>query len=217
MTKKQEKRGLYNLLAWPSIYEAIQIVLGAYSGRKKIVEAHITIERGMSMLDLGCGSGVVLDYLPPLQYVGIDNNMKQIANARKKRNAQGTFIFCDFSEAEKLGSACFDLILAGGLLHHLDDARCSELFFVAQKLLKPSGKLVTIDPAYTTQQHWVSRLLARLDSGRHVRTPEAYKNLSQVFFDDVTITIHNDLLRVPYTNSVLTCRTLHAEKNHAAR
>ena len=66
-----------------------------------------------------------------------------------------------------LGGRRFDVVLAMGLLHHLDDAECAALIGFAHASLDPGGRLVTIDPAYAPEQARVARWLIGRDRGEH--------------------------------------------------
>jgi hypothetical protein len=50
------------------------------------------------------------------------------------------------------------------------------------------------------------RLLLKMDRGRFVRTPDAYVRLAREVFSDVQAVICHDLLRLPYTHNIMTCR-----------
>jgi hypothetical protein len=55
-------------------------------------------------------------------------------------------------------------------------------------------------------QHPVAKVLARMDRGGNVRQPEEYRALAAKSFDVVEQTMRHDMLRLPYTHLILTCR-----------
>jgi hypothetical protein len=65
--------------------------------------------------------------------------------------------------------------------------------------------MVTIDPALTTPQHWMARLIIRNDRGRHVRSATEYELLVRPAFSKVVMEVRTDLLRLPYTHVIMQC------------
>ena len=107
----------------------------------------------MKIVDFGCGPGSIIEYLPnQMEYVGIEPEIYYIDSAKKKYGDRGSFI-CEKIEyylPEKMNYC--DIALAGGLLHHLDDENSAKLLKTANNVLKPGGRLVTIDNIYIKNQ-----------------------------------------------------------------
>lgn len=97
----------------------------------------------------------------------------------------------------------FDVILISAVLHHLTDDEIGSMLKHASTILKPDGRLVSIDPTIDDGQHPLARLIARLDRGRYVRTTDRYRELVQRQFTPVEIIIRHDLLRIPYTQCIM--------------
>jgi SAM-dependent methyltransferase len=97
----------------------------------------------------------------------------------------------------------FDIVLATGLLHHLNDDEASRLFELASSALKPGGRLITLDGCYVKGQSWLARSIISRDRGKYVRTQVEYLSLASNFFKDIQISIHHDLIRIPYTHIVM--------------
>ena len=51
----------------------------------------------------------------------------------------------DLAHIDRLGAGSFDIVIAHGLLHHLDDRQATELFALARAALRPGGRLIIID------------------------------------------------------------------------
>jgi SAM-dependent methyltransferase len=98
----------------------------------------------------------------------------------------------------------FDLIIVSALLHHLDDAEAQALFSRLAGLLRPNGRVVTIDNVWLPKQHFVAKFTNRMDSGLNVRTPEQYTNLVAHLPLRVEPRIYRDLLRIPYDHFCMT-------------
>jgi cyclopropane fatty-acyl-phospholipid synthase-like methyltransferase len=170
-----------------------------------LVRDHVRPTEQASILDLGCGTGELLDYLPvTVKYLGIDISSAYIARARERFGTRATFEIGDVTEINgNLGG--FDLVLAFGLVHHLDDSQADRLFHFAGGALNPRGRVITVDTAVTADQSGAARAMVRRDRGRHVRTPADYSALAAGSFANVLTTVRGDLLRVPYTHCILEC------------
>jgi SAM-dependent methyltransferase len=91
----------------------------------------------------------------------------------------------------------FDLVLATGILHHLDDSRALSLFELARKALKPTGRLITFDGCFVAGQPKLAKFVVSRDRGAFVRQPEQYSRLASASFGKVETFVRHDLLRIP--------------------
>jgi hypothetical protein len=94
------------------------------------------------------------------------------------------------------------------LLHHLDDDQARRLFRAVAGMVKPTGRIVTIDNVWLPQQSIVAKLVNSLDSGMNVRTPEQYVDLVAHLPLRVDQRIYRDLLRIPYDHFCMTLTPL---------
>ena len=72
----------------------------------------------------------------------------------------------------------FSLVMATGVLHHLDDERAARLYELARRALRPNGRLITYDGCFVPEQSKTARWLLSHDRGKFVRTREAYLRLA---------------------------------------
>ena len=77
------------------------------------------------------------------------------------------------------------------------------LFASAAKVMRPGGRLVTLDGAYVEGQNPIAKFMLVMDRGRFVRTPEAYLALARRHFGQVNATILHDLIAIPYTHIII--------------
>jgi len=193
-----------SLLEQPRIYSLFRRLVGRDTARLVYAREHLRLEPGQRVLDLGCGPGDILQFLPAVQYVGYDINPAYIERARRRFSARGEF-HCRAVTEDLAPSPPFDLVVAHGLLHHLDDAAARTLFKVARRALKPGGRLVTFDGCFAQGQPVLARLFLSLDRGRHVRSRDAYEMLARGEFDEVRSFVRHDLIRIPYTHLIMEC------------
>lgn len=192
------------LLDNPRLYSLFRRVVGRDSARAVYAREHLRLEPGQRVLDLGCGPGDILRYLPAVQYVGYDINPRYIERARRRFAGRGEFHCGAVHEGLELAGR-YDVVIAHGILHHLDDGEAGALFRVARRALAPGGRLVTFDGCFEEGQSAAARFFLSIDRGRHVRTREGYERLARAEFDEVDTFLRRDLIRIPYTHLIMEC------------
>ena len=197
--------GLYKALELPGVYRRFQALLGGPAALERFVSEFVRPFEGMRVLDAGCGAGSLLEYLPAtVRYVGFDANPSCIGAATRRYGQRGRF-FCARvgEEPARFEEEAFDLVVAVGLLHHLADADADQLLGMAAWVLAPGGAFVSLDGTLHHGQSWASALLARLDRGSEVRSPEAYRRLVEPHFPRVEDWLVTDMLAVPYSYCIM--------------
>ncbi len=192
--------GLRGLLTLPQVYDAFQSLVGSDGYRRWYVKELLKPTPDMRILDIGCGPGTMLRFLPEnVHYVGFDMNPKYIEYAKRRFGDRGAF------HAHRVGEAAiaaegFDVVMANAIFHHINDEEAAHLVHVAFSQLKPEGFLLTYDNAWVKGQSPIARWLISKDRGRHVRTPDEYLAIVKTRFNRVETTIRHDGYRIPYTN-----------------
>jgi len=200
----QVTRGLYAVLSMPFIYTAFQNLMGAQRGWADFVRDFVKPSIGGRLLDVGCGPGELLSYLPEMEYWGFDISEAYIEYARGKFGARGNFV-CKLLVAEDLATMPrFDVVVASGVLRHMDDDVARDFVALSHAALKPGGRFVTVDPCWTDHQHPVARFLISRDRGRNVRTAIGYEQLVSPVFRERKITVRHKAW-VPYTHCFMEC------------
>jgi SAM-dependent methyltransferase len=196
--------GLRSVLAVPRAYEAWSRLVGGARGRSLLLRDYVRLQPGARILDLGCGPGELLDHLGDVHYVGIDVSDAYVARAVRAFGERAEFRVGDATELED-DLRGFDVVLAFGVIHHLDGLEASQLLKGANEALGPNGRFVSVDPVMISDDRAAARLLVSWDRGEHVRGSADYKRLAQSVFEQVRCDIRRDLLRIPYTHCVLEC------------
>lgn len=209
MTSLYGSIALKQLLAAPLVYNVLQNILSGRRRRRALLTEVLGVPEKGRLLDIGCGTANVLAELPEaVEYVGFDASASYIEYARKKytgRRAEFHQRLVERAELESLGR--FDVVIATGCLHHLNDEAAIQLFELAREALVPGGVLMTLDPCFAPGQNRISRYLVSNDRGQYVRSIDRYPLLAQTHFDDVQAVHRNDLLRIPYDHCAMLCRT----------
>ncbi len=198
--------GIKSILSFSPVYNLFQRLTGAERLRRKIAAEYIRAEPGMRILDIGCGTAEILRFLPTVEYYGFDCSEEYIANARKRFGGRGKFECRRVGEGDLPAEGYFDLVLAIGILHHLDDVEAEKLFQLAAKALKPGGRLLTFDGVYVPGQNRIARWIISHDRGKFVRSPDGYSGIMGRVFADNMIHLRTDLLHIPYHHAILECK-----------
>ena len=193
--------GIRSILAAPFVYRAFNNLVSRNT-HATITSHYIRPQPHDRMLDIGCGPGDMFAYLGGVEYVGFDMDENYIEAAKKRYGERATFFCNRVSEATTKDMAAFDLGLAFGVVHH-DEA--GELFKLARSVLRPGGRLITIDGCYVDKQSQIARFILSKDRGQFVRTEEEYRRIASTIFDDVRVSIRHDLLRMPYIHIIMEC------------
>jgi SAM-dependent methyltransferase len=194
------------LLNLPAGYRLFSWMVGGGSAWRIYLDEYVKPAPGDKILDIGCGPADILNYLPAVNYTGLDISSEYISSAKERFGSRGRFFCGDIGLATIEGEqGSFDLVLAIGVIHHLDDAQAAKLFDLAHRVLRPKGRLITYDGCYVPQQSQIARWLLAKDRGKFVRSQEKYLHLASARFSKVEYHLRHDLLRMPYTHLIMHC------------
>lgn len=195
---EQRISGFYKLVTFPWFYESFQNLLGAQQARKCFFGEWVQTQDNSNVLELGCGPTSSLAFIRYHSYHGIDINPQHIAQHQSKISPTVHFETGAAQDVVPHLSKTFDVVLALGFLHHLNDKSVTDLLDAAIEKLRQNGSIFFLEPVYLEKQNRIAKLLKDLDSGKHVRTLDGYCKLMQRegFRFDYRIT--HDSLRVPY-------------------
>lgn len=134
------------------------------TGQVSTVDARLSLElitesarrivpSAVDLLDIGCGAGnytlMMLSKIPDLNCTLVDLSRPMVERAVERISAKTTgdinAIQADIRDID-FRENCFDIILAGAVLHHLrDDADWERVFEKLYAILKPGGCLMVSD------------------------------------------------------------------------
>lgn len=201
----QKTTGIRSVLSHPRIYDFFQTLMGGRNGRSDFAERFLRARKGDNVLDVGCGTAELLAYLPQVNYWGFDISERYIEAARERYGARGNFVckLVDLSDLAKLPK--FDLVIASGVIHHLDDDAAIRLFELAKTALRPGGRFVSIDPVLCKKQNPVARLLVSYDRGQNVCDGSGYQQLASRAFQKVSGSERHQKW-IPYSHWIMECQ-----------
>jgi len=198
------KDGWRSILSVPIIYNFFQRMMGG-EGPAGFVNQFMKPKKGDRILDLGCGTARILDFLPKVDYVGFDSDSNYINFAKNKYGDLGTFYLGHVQQASIEKMLPFDIVIMMGVLHHLDDENVKSVLQIIYGALKPGGRLITIDPVFIRNQNLIAKILISLDRGRNVRTSDQYESLTRLFFTKSDVSIKKNTF-IPYTHCIVECK-----------
>ncbi|MDQ6991891.1 MAG: class I SAM-dependent methyltransferase [Mariprofundus sp.] len=204
----QKITGFRAIFSSAPVYNLAQRMVGAEKARRLLVKDYFPNHGNFRMLDIGCGTAEILRHLPEnIEYYGFDASDAYINKAKQAFGTRGTFRAELVREASLNDIEPFDIVMAFGLLHHLNDTEARRLFALAAQALKPGGSLITIDPTYTPEQRSFARWIISKDRGQCVRTPSNYQALASDHFSHIDLQVREDLLNIPYSHAILICKS----------
>lgn len=149
------------------------------------------------LLDLGCGTGLELDYLFPLMpdvaVTGVDLTQAMLDALRKKHPDKNLTLICGDYFLADLGKGCFDCAISFETMHHFPRDRKTALYRRIFEALAPDGCYIECDYMVDTQEeedHWFAendRL--RRESGVkddtycHYDTPHTIANVTAMLHE----------------------------------
>ncbi len=197
-------------LAWKAlehsvVYQSFIDIIGGEAFRRSLASNLVMAKPGDHVLDIGCGPADWLELLPEVKYVGLDSNPKYIEAANRRFGDQGTFEVATVSDNLAGKFRDFDIVLAMGVIHHLNDLEASQLLQLASDALRPGGRFITLDGVFINGQPTIEHWVVSRDRGRFVRTKPEYEQLCKSYFPEVCSKIYQGELKIPYSHLTMCC------------
>lgn len=201
----ESNSGLKGALRNGLVYDLFQTALGSSSVYGEYARNYLRLKDGYKVLDIGCGTGKLLDFLPDgIDFTGCDYSERYIEKAKTKYGEKGQWIHVDSNDLNSLfpTDKKFDVVMANGLFHHLNDAEVSGLVKTARSLLDHNGVFMSIDICKSAS-NFLGNVLASVDRGKNVRDLIGYKQLVAREFTAVEAELKGGLSRLPYTYAII--------------
>lgn len=108
-----------------------------------------------NLLDIGCGSGLELDYIfarfPNLRVVGVDLSEEMLQKLHAKHPDKNLSLVRQDYFAYDMGKECFDAVVSFQTLHHYTAEKKRKLFRKIFDCLRPGGVYLECDYIATSQ------------------------------------------------------------------
>lgn len=188
------------------LFKWFQKIVSPKNSSKLIIEEIIRPAGVKKVIDFGCGIGHLANEFESAEYLGIEPLKKCVDLAQKNyRSITANFIVGDHNNLTSIPRETYDLIIAIGVLHHMDNQAVQVFIKQANRILTKGGRLVTFDPVFHQSQSKVSKLIVKQDRGLWVRTPEQYMNqFVNMSVSSLNYKIYSKLLRIPYDHIAIT-------------
>ncbi|MDA9856570.1 class I SAM-dependent methyltransferase [Rubripirellula sp.] len=193
-------------LQHPGLYLLLQWLTGGMRARRICIADYSRYDIGERVLDVGCGSGYVVKYLPKADYVGTDIEPSYINYAKKAYGGIGDFHLLEINQRTITEFGSFDLILLNGVLHHVNDQVAAQVLSTLGQGLNENGRLLTLDGCYYPDTSMISRAFLNHDRGEYIRSEKEYQELAESAFNQVDLTRRRDLFFIPYDSVVMVCQ-----------
>ena len=184
----ENKSGIHSIISTPWIYNLVQFVAGAKMYRNTMVKDYIKPFDGCKILDIGCGTGEYIDhfynYCKTFEYYGFDGEGVYIDYAKElyKDKPNVHFYHKILTEEGVKEFNNFDIVIATGVMHHLDDPIVISMLRLAKLALKPGGRLITYDPGKFENMSLYEKFFVKYDRGRSIRFEKDYASLIREIF-----------------------------------
>jgi SAM-dependent methyltransferase len=198
---------VYAPLRLPRLYNLLQRLVGGGSDRAAFMRTHVVFRSGEKVVDVGCGTGGALEFLPLVNYFGFDPNPDYIRVAQSRYGSRGQF-FCGDASSPRVRELAqdADAFLSMGVLHHLTDQQIDEVLGLARACLRPRGRFIFYEPCFSANDDWVGRMFMRLDRGENIKTDQAWRALLSEYFATVEEYIRRPVYLFRYTIQALIAR-----------
>jgi SAM-dependent methyltransferase len=190
------------VLGLPRGYELFQRLVGAPRSKEYFVEQHVRAKPGDRVLDLGSGTGAMLYFLPGgVRYTGVEIDPGYVERATEAFKGRGEFVCADITAYQPTSE--FDLVIAYGVLHHLDDAQVLAAIDVAHRALRPGGRALFDEPCRREGQGRLEQIIMDRDRGAHIRAIADYVGLVSNRFAEVSTDLDTNHYRIPYSSIII--------------
>jgi len=182
------------------LYKLFQFAVISNANKARICDEVLKPVGVKSVLDFGCGIGYHSEDFRDSEYLGIEplSGCVDVANKMYKKSNR-SFIVGDHETLKSIPDSSFELVIAIGVLHHIDNRVFSQFIEETYRILKPGGRLTTFDPVFHADQTKLSRWVVSRDRGIWVRSVDDYiQPIKKVFTNSLNSKIYSGLLRIPH-------------------
>lgn len=133
------------------LYDTVLELLGLGRAFHQEVARLARVQPGERVLDLGCGTGTLLETLmtlrPDASYVGVDPDPQVLAIASGKlgRRHPAVQLLTGYGDHLPVADSAFDLVVSTLTFHHLTDSAKRSTLTEVRRVLRPGGRFLLVD------------------------------------------------------------------------
>ena len=151
---------------------AIPLIAWLVARRMRTVLGFVDLWRCPTVLDFGCGVGMLLLQTPPhsFRYIGLDILLTPAELSSRLTDGDDFELLEAEGWAKHVNDGTLDYVVAQEVLEHVDDV--PQTIEVFRRKLKPSGRLIVSGPTENSLYRlgrWTAGFLGRLPPPRHLR------------------------------------------------
>lgn len=125
-----------------------------------------------TVLDFGCGTGTSCSMFASHHYIGVDCDPKRIRYAQN-HYPDYTFRLLNGHNLS-LPENIIDYILVISVLHHIPTEEIALYLKEFQRILKPCGKILVIEPCFFEKSHISNLFMRFFDRGKYIQSETEY-------------------------------------------
>ncbi len=189
------------ILNFAQVYDFYQRLIGAEKYLSFLVNNIILNENNIKILDLGCGSSIICDFLPDsVEYVGVDISEKYVKYSKKKY-PKYKFICSNICEKIPLDDK-FDVIFSEGVMASLSDEKLLKLFEQISVVADKNTRIIMSDTNYREDAGLFLRFLHSQERNQNKRNKNDYIRLMEPYFKVNKIHDLDNVYHIPYSKLV---------------
>lgn len=145
---------------------------------KKYIHDHIKNHFELdnkTILDFGSGTGANCSICSPGLYIGIEPDKERVSLAKQLYPDHNFVIFDEQRIPTNDDSVDYVFIIA--VLHHIPDEQIRNYLQEFERVLKPGGKIIVMEPYLGENTQFSNRFMNWYDDGEHIRDETSYLNL----------------------------------------
>lgn len=133
------------------LYDTVLELLGLGRAFHREVAHLAQVQPGEMVLDLGCGTGMLLETLltlrPDASYVGVDPDphVLAIASGKLRRRLPAVQLLTGYGDNLRVADRTFDVVVSTLSFHHLTDSAKRSTLVEVRRVLRPAGRFLLID------------------------------------------------------------------------
>lgn len=140
------------------------------------IRSHFELDNKF-VLDFGSGTGANCSICHSDRYLGIEPDKDRVRLAQKLYPG---YTFQIFDECKiPLDDNSIDYILAVSVLHHISDELIRDYLHEFERILKPDGMVIVMEPYLCQKRKFNNRFMNWFDDGNYIRSENSYFNLFQ--------------------------------------